>query len=71
MPYHVILSDSDEESVVGVYPTLEEAKQHLVAVRYYPSYRRSAECLDISEDGMTGTGYDSEDGNFTYSIKTA
>lgn len=29
MPYHVILSDSDEDSVVGIYSTLEEAKQHL------------------------------------------
>lgn len=71
MPYHVILSDSDEESVVGVYPTLEEAKQHLAEVRYYPSYRRSEESLDISEDGMTGTGYDCEGGDFTYTIKIA
>lgn len=71
MPYHVILSDTHEDSVVGIYSTLEEAKRHLSNVRYYPSYRRSEEHLDISEDGMSGTGYDSEDGVFTYSIKIA
>lgn len=47
MPYHVILSDTDEESVVGIYTTLEAAKEHLRSVRYYPSYMRSAESLDI------------------------
>lgn len=70
MPYHVILTDTDEESVVGIYPTLEEAKQHLQNVRYYPSYRRSEESLDIAEDGLSGTGYDCS-GHFTYEIKTA
>lgn len=32
MPYHVILSDTDEESVVGIYTTLEAAKEHLRSV---------------------------------------
>lgn len=70
MSYHVILTDSDGESVVGICTTLEAAKEHLRSVRYYPSYMRSAESLDISDDEMSGTGYD-ESGYFTYSIKTA
>ena len=69
MPYQVILTDAEEESVVGIYPTLEEAKQHLIAVRYYPIYRRTAESLDIDEGGMSGSGYD-ETGYFSYNIKT-
>lgn len=36
MPYHVILTDSDGESVVGICTTLEAAKEHLRSVRYYP-----------------------------------
>lgn len=70
MPYHVILTDSDGESVVGICTTLEAAKEHFRSVRYYPSYMRSAESLDISDDGMFGTGSD-ESGHFTYSIKSA
>lgn len=69
MPYHIILSDSEGDSVVGVYDTLETAKEYLLSVRYYPTYMRSAESLDISDDGMTGSGYDAEGGHFTYSIK--
>lgn len=70
MPYHVTLTDTDGTCVVGIYNTLEEAKQHLSNVRYYPSFRRSEEYLDIAEDGMSGTGYDC-DGSFTYDIKIA
>ena len=66
--YQVILNDADGDSVVGIYKTLEEAKQHLLCVRYYPEYRRTCESLEITEDGMTGTGCDVE-GQFTYSIK--
>lgn len=69
MPHHIILTDADGESVVGIYAALDAAKEHLRSVRYYPSYMRSAESLDISDDGMTGTGCD-EGGDFTYSIKT-
>lgn len=68
--YIVTLTESGEEIVVGQYDTLEEAKQHLRNVRYYPEYRRSEESLDIDEDGMSGSGYD-ETGHFTYTIKTA
>lgn len=66
--YIVTLTESGEETVVGKYDTLEEAKQHLRNVRYYPEYRRSEESLDIDEDGMSGSGYD-ETGHFTYTIK--
>ena len=69
--YIVILSEeSDGDTVVGRYDTLEEAKQHLRSVRYYPEYRRSEECLDIDEDGMSGSGQDYS-GHFTYNIKEA
>lgn len=71
MTYRIILSDTDGESLVGTCLTLEAAKEYLQSVRYYPTYMRSAESLDISEDGMTGEGYDAEGGHFTYSIKTA
>ena len=66
--YIVTLTESYEETVVGRYSSLNEAKQHLRNVRYYPEYRRTAETLDIDEDGMSGTGYN-EDGYFTYTIK--
>ena len=66
--YIVTLTESGEETVVGKYDTLEEAKQHLRNVRYYPEYRRSEESLDIDEDGMSGSGND-ETGHFTYTIK--
>lgn len=67
--YVVILTENDEETVVGRYDTLEAAKAHLRSVRYYPQYRRIVEALDIDEDGMSGTGYD-ETGYFSYNIKT-
>lgn len=66
--YIVILTDNDGESIVGQYLTLEEAKQHLRSVRYYPEYRRTEESLDLDDDGMGGSGYDST-GQFTYHIK--
>lgn len=66
--YIVILSDQEGDSIVGQYKTLEQAKQHLQSVRYYPEYRRSEESLDIDPDGMSGSGYD-ETGYFTYHIK--
>lgn len=66
--YIVILTESGEDTVVGRYDTLRKAKQHLRSVRYYPAYRRSEESLDISDAGMSGTGYD-ETGHFTYTIK--
>ncbi len=66
--YVVTLTESDGEmTVVGRYATLEEAQSHLRSVRFYPQYRRSEESLDLSEDGMSGTGYD-ESGQFTYNI---
>lgn len=67
--YVIILKDSSEESVVGRCKTIEEAKRYLRSVRYYPAYKRTEEYLDLSEDGMSGTGYD-ENGHFTYTIKT-
>lgn len=67
--YIVTLSESDGETIVGRYDSLEEAQQHLKNVRYYPEYRRTAESLDIDEDGMSGSGYD-ETGYFSYNIKT-
>ncbi len=67
--YIVTLSESDGETIVGRYDSLEEAQQHLKSVRYYPEYRRTEEALDIDADGMSGTGYD-ETGYFTYTIKT-
>lgn len=66
--YIVTLTESGEETIVGRYDTLAEAKQHLQSVRYYPEYRRTEETLDIDPDGMSGSGYD-ETGYFTYSIK--
>lgn len=65
----VILTECGEETIVGRYDTLDAAKEHLRSVRYYPTYRRTAESLDIDEDGMSGSGYD-ETGHFTYNIKT-
>lgn len=67
--YVVILTENDEETVVVRYDTLEAAQEHLRSVRYYPQYRRTAESLDIDEDGMGGSGYD-ETGYFSYNIKT-
>lgn len=67
--YIVILTESGEDTVCGQYDKLEDAKQHLRSVRYYPEYRRTAESLDLDEDGMSGSGCDS-DGEFTYTIKT-
>lgn len=67
--YIITLTESGEETIVGRYASLEEAKQHLRSVRYYPEYRRTEEALDIDADGMSGTGYD-ETGYFTYTIKT-
>lgn len=66
--YVVTLTESGEETIVGRYNTLEEAKQHLRSVRYYPEYRRTEETLDIEADGLSGSGYD-ETGHFTYNIK--
>lgn len=66
--YIVILTESDGETIVGRHDTLEAAQEQLRSVRYYPEYRRTAESLDIDEDGMSGTGYD-ETGYFTYNIK--
>lgn len=68
--YVVVLIDSDEESVVGTYNTLEEAKNHLRSVRYYPEYKRTCEALELSNDGMSGTGQDCS-GRFEYNIKIA
>lgn len=67
--YIVILTESDGETIVGRHDTLEAAQEQLRSVRYYPEYRRTAESLDIDEDGMSGSGYD-ENGHFTYNIKT-
>lgn len=67
--YIVTLTESYEETIVGRYDTLEEAKQHLRSVRYYPEYRRTAESLDIDADEMSGSGCDVA-GRFTYNIKT-
>lgn len=67
--YIVILIESDGETVVGRHDTLEAAQEQLRSVRYYPEYRRTAESLDIDEDGMSGSGYD-ETGHFSYNIKT-
>lgn len=67
--YIVILTESDEETIVGRYDTLEAAQEHLRSVRYYPEYRRTVESLDIDEDGMSGSGYD-ETGYFSYNIET-
>lgn len=67
--YIVILTESEGETVVGRHDTLEAAQEQLRSVRYYPEYRRTAESLDIDEDGMSGSGRDS-DGEFTYTIKT-
>ena len=67
--YIVTLSESDGETIVGRYDSLEKAQQHLKNVRYYPEYRRTVESLDIDEDGMSGSGYD-ETGHFSYNIKT-
>ena len=67
--YIIILTEGDEETIVGRYDTLEAAKKQLRSVRYYPEYRRTIESLDIDEDGMSGSGYD-EVGHFSYSIKT-
>ena len=69
MKYIVSFTESGEETIVGRYDTLDAAKQHLRSVRYYPEYRRTAESLDIDEDGMSGSGYD-ETGYFSYNIKT-
>ena len=55
--YIVTLSESDGETIVGRYDSLD------------PEYRRTVESLDIDEDGMSGSGYD-ETGYFTYTIKT-
>lgn len=66
----VTLTESGENTIVGRYADLEAAKDHLRQVRYYPEYRRTEESLDISEDGMSGTGYD-ESGQFEYRIKPA
>lgn len=66
--YIVTLTESGEETIVGRYDTLAEAKHHLRNVRYYPEYRRTEETLDIDPDGMSGSGYD-ETGHFTYNIK--
>ncbi len=67
--YVVILTEnSGERSVVGEHDTIEEAKAHLSSISYYPQYRRSKEFLDLSEDGMSGTGSD-EDGDFSYHIR--
>ncbi len=67
--YIVILTESDGETIVGRHDTLEAAQEQLRSVRYYPEYRRTAESLDIDEDGMSGSGYD-ETGYFSYNIKT-
>lgn len=67
--YIVILTESGEDTVVGRHDTLEAAQEQLRSVRYYPQYRRTAESLDIDEDGMSGSGCD-ETGYFTYTIKT-
>lgn len=67
--YIVILTESDGETVVGRHDTLEAAQAQLRSVRYYPEYRRTAESLDIDEDGMSGYGHD-ETGYFSYNIKT-
>lgn len=69
MKYIVSFTESGEETIVGRYDTLDAAKQHLRSVRYYPEYRRTAESLDIDDDGMSGSGYD-ETGYFSYNIKT-
>ena len=65
--YIVTLTEDGEECVCGRYDTIEEAKLHLVSVRYFPEYRRSLECLNISADGMMGFGQDIG-GPFTYQI---
>lgn len=66
--YIVVLVEPGEETVVGRYSDIEAAKRHLRNVRYYPPFRRTEESLDLSDDGMSGTGYD-ESGHFSYAIK--
>lgn len=68
MAYIVTMTDSEGEGVCGRFSSLAEAKQHISSVRYSPAYSRRPLALDLSSDGMTGTGYD-EDGHFTYEIK--
>lgn len=65
--YVVILTESGDETVVGRYETLAEAKQHLENVTFYPPHCRFQSCLHISDDGWSGSGQD-EDGPFTYHI---
>ena len=66
--YIVILTESDGETIVGRHDTIEAAQEQLRSVRYYPEYRRTAESLDLNENGMSGSGQD-EDGPFHYHIK--
>ncbi len=66
--YVVILTENNgERSIVGEHDTIEEAKAHLSSISFYPQYRRSKEFLELSEDGMSGSGSD-EDGEFNYHI---
>ncbi len=68
LKYLVILCEGSENSVVGAYETLAEAKVHLRSIRYYSCYSRNYECLDIADDEMSGVGYD-ETGHFMYYIQ--
>lgn len=66
--YVVIMIEDGEETRVGCYHNLEDAKEHLRSVRFYPQFRRSCEGLEISEDEMSGYGYDGCN-HFSYHIK--
>lgn len=66
--YVVIMIEDGEETRVGCYHNLEDAKKHLRSVIFYPEYRRTYESLDISEDEMSGYGYDGSS-HFSYHIK--
>lgn len=69
--YIVTLTDTgadDGEYTVGHYGTLEEAKAFIQNFRYLSEYRRGGQHLDISPDGMSGSGNDG-DSQFTYTIK--
>lgn len=68
MSYTIILTDDGTDSIVGHYATLEDAKKFLNEYLYWVDYRRQPQGLDISPDGMSGTGVDGNN-QFTYTIK--
>lgn len=66
--FAIIFTDNEGDVVVGRCKTLDEAKRYLQNVRYISEYRRCTVSLDISEDGMCGSGHDN-DGHFSYNIQ--